>query len=87
MAQTNPPPTESLSPSPVSIFLHLSQLAAPTVSSLIVHPYPTGPVKPPPKKLELLETARILFGLLVQIFTIGTTISLIGNMSPPKRAS
>ncbi|GMY07777.1 hypothetical protein FCV25MIE_03016 [Fagus crenata] len=39
------------------------------------------------KKLELLETAHILFGLLVQIFTIGTTISLIGNMSPPKRAS
>ncbi|KAM4076676.1 hypothetical protein ACJW30_12G081500 [Castanea mollissima] len=38
-------------------------------------------------KFELLETARILIGLLIQIFTIGTTISLIGNMSPPKRAS
>ncbi|XP_062153701.1 uncharacterized protein LOC133861897 [Alnus glutinosa] len=39
------------------------------------------------KKLELLEIARILFGLVIQIFAIGTTISLIGNMSPPKRAS
>ncbi|KAM3730400.1 hypothetical protein ACB098_12G084700 [Castanea mollissima] len=38
-------------------------------------------------KFELLETARILIGLLIQIFTIGTTISLIGNMSPPKRVS
>lgn len=26
-------------------------------------------------------------GLVIQIFAIGTTISLIGNMSPPKRAS
>ncbi|KAG7980699.1 hypothetical protein I3843_05G196200 [Carya illinoinensis] len=39
------------------------------------------------KKLELLETALVLFGFLVQVFTIGTAISLISNMSPPKRAS
>ncbi|KAA8533845.1 hypothetical protein F0562_031362 [Nyssa sinensis] len=39
------------------------------------------------KKLELLKTAGVLLGLLVQIFTISTTISLIRNMSPPKRAS
>ncbi|KAG6655457.1 hypothetical protein CIPAW_05G217800 [Carya illinoinensis] len=39
------------------------------------------------KKLELLETSLVLFGFLVQVFTIGTTTSLIGNMSPPKRAS
>uniref|UniRef100_A0A5B7AAR4 Uncharacterized protein n=1 Tax=Davidia involucrata TaxID=16924 RepID=A0A5B7AAR4_DAVIN len=39
------------------------------------------------KKLELLKTAGVLLGLLVQIFTINTTISLIGNMSPPKRTS
>ncbi|KAB1210844.1 hypothetical protein CJ030_MR6G019765 [Morella rubra] len=39
------------------------------------------------KKLELLETACVLLGLLIQLFAIGTTISLIGNMSPPKRTS
>ncbi|XP_041007872.1 uncharacterized protein LOC121252331 [Juglans microcarpa x Juglans regia] len=39
------------------------------------------------KKLQLLETALVLFGLLIQVFTIGTTTSLISNMSPPKRAS
>ncbi|KAG7980691.1 hypothetical protein I3843_05G195500 [Carya illinoinensis] len=39
------------------------------------------------KKLELLETSLVLFGFLVQVFTIGTATSLIGNMSPPKRAS
>lgn len=39
------------------------------------------------KKVELLETTRILLGQLIQIFTIGTVISLLGNMSPPKRAS
>ncbi|KAF5450685.1 hypothetical protein F2P56_031016 [Juglans regia] len=39
------------------------------------------------KKLELLETALVLFGFLVQVFTIGTATSLISNMSPPKRAS
>ncbi|KAE8022402.1 hypothetical protein FH972_008204 [Carpinus fangiana] len=39
------------------------------------------------KQLELLLTARILFGLLVHVLAIGTTISLVGNMSPPKRAS
>nr|POE45914.1 hypothetical protein CFP56_44172 [Quercus suber] len=30
-------------------------------------------------KFELLETARILIGLLIQMLTIGTTISLIGH--------
>ncbi|KAJ4706199.1 protein jagunal-like 1-like [Melia azedarach] len=39
------------------------------------------------KKFELLETARVLLGSLVQIFLISTIISLIGNMSPPKKAS
>ncbi|KAL5569889.1 hypothetical protein UlMin_026464 [Ulmus minor] len=39
------------------------------------------------KKVELLETTRILLGLLIQIFTFGTVISLLRNMSPPKRAS
>ncbi|KAL7001671.1 hypothetical protein U1Q18_002820, partial [Sarracenia purpurea var. burkii] len=38
-------------------------------------------------KFELLKTAGLLLGLLIQIFTIRTTISLIHNMSPPKRAS
>ncbi|KAI4339540.1 hypothetical protein MLD38_024472 [Melastoma candidum] len=39
------------------------------------------------KKLEFLEAARVLLGLLVQILAIKTTFSLIHNMSPPKRAS
>ncbi|XP_038708050.1 uncharacterized protein LOC120003233 [Tripterygium wilfordii] len=39
------------------------------------------------KKIEVIEIARILVGLLVQIFSISITVSLIGNMSPPKKAS
>ncbi|KAH7557435.1 hypothetical protein ACOSP7_027212 [Xanthoceras sorbifolium] len=39
------------------------------------------------KKFELLETACILLGSLVQVFLVSTIISLIGNMSPPKKAS
>ncbi|KAI5569832.1 hypothetical protein BDE02_12G103400 [Populus trichocarpa] len=39
------------------------------------------------KKFELIETSVLLLGLLVQMFTIGTVISLISNMSPPKKAS
>ncbi|KAK1571050.1 hypothetical protein Q3G72_011173 [Acer saccharum] len=39
------------------------------------------------KKLELLETALVLLGSLVQIFLVSTIISLIGNMSPPKKSS
>ncbi|XP_044467487.1 uncharacterized protein LOC123197313 [Mangifera indica] len=39
------------------------------------------------KKFELLETAHVVLGSLVQIFLISTIISLIDNMSPPKRAS
>ncbi|TXG70720.1 hypothetical protein EZV62_005655 [Acer yangbiense] len=39
------------------------------------------------KKFELLEIAHFLLGLLVQIFLVSTIISLIGNMSPPKKAS
>ncbi|XP_015887094.1 uncharacterized protein LOC107422188 [Ziziphus jujuba] len=39
------------------------------------------------KKFELLEVAHTLLGFLIQIFAIKTTISLIHNMSPPKRAS
>lgn len=39
-------------------------------------------------KFELVKIAGApLLGLLVQIFAISTTISLIQNMSPPKRAS
>ncbi|KAK3447331.1 hypothetical protein EUGRSUZ_A02884 [Eucalyptus grandis] len=39
------------------------------------------------KKFKILEAGRILFGLLVQIFAVKTTGSLISNMSPPKRTS
>ncbi|XP_022140868.1 uncharacterized protein LOC111011431 [Momordica charantia] len=39
------------------------------------------------KKLELFETIRIFLGSLLQIFAMSTVISLIGNMSPPKRTS
>ncbi|KAJ0098889.1 hypothetical protein Patl1_19916 [Pistacia atlantica] len=39
------------------------------------------------EKFELVETARVLVGSLVQVFLISTIISLIDNMSPPKRAS
>ncbi|KAI8540293.1 hypothetical protein RHMOL_Rhmol09G0251500 [Rhododendron molle] len=39
------------------------------------------------KKFELFNIAGVLLGLLLQIFTVSTTISLIHNMSPPKRAS
>ncbi|KAM7494618.1 hypothetical protein LguiB_029227 [Lonicera macranthoides] len=39
------------------------------------------------KKLELFKMAITILGSLVQIFSISTTISLICNMSPPKRAS
>ncbi|XAR71803.1 hypothetical protein NMG60_11018230 [Bertholletia excelsa] len=38
-------------------------------------------------KFELLKIAGVLLGFLLQIFSISTTISLIHNMSPPKRAS
>ncbi|KAH7840625.1 hypothetical protein Vadar_019356 [Vaccinium darrowii] len=39
------------------------------------------------KKFELVSIAGVVLGLLLQIFTVSTTISLIHNMSPPKRAS
>ncbi|XP_048446391.1 protein jagunal homolog 1-like [Pyrus x bretschneideri] len=39
------------------------------------------------KKFELVEATRTVIAFLVQIFAISTTTSLIGNMSPPKRAS
>ncbi|KAI3471056.1 hypothetical protein Pfo_027719 [Paulownia fortunei] len=38
-------------------------------------------------KFELFKIAAVLLGLLVQIFAIGVTTSLIHNMAPPKRAS
>ncbi|XP_050372601.1 uncharacterized protein LOC126790425 [Argentina anserina] len=38
-------------------------------------------------KFKLLEAAHAAVGFLVQIFTVGTIISLISNMSPPKRTS
>ncbi|KAK6228985.1 hypothetical protein QQP08_022112 [Theobroma cacao] len=37
--------------------------------------------------LELPEVALSLVGLVLHLFIIGYTIHLIGNMSPPKRAS
>ncbi|OIT02089.1 PREDICTED: protein jagunal homolog 1-like [Nicotiana attenuata] len=37
--------------------------------------------------LETLKIAAVLLGFVVQFFAIGTTISLIKNMAPPKRAS
>ncbi|KAF8380469.1 hypothetical protein HHK36_027955 [Tetracentron sinense] len=39
------------------------------------------------KRFELIEAGRALLSVPVQIFTISTTVSLIQNMSPPKRAS
>ncbi|XP_071732697.1 uncharacterized protein [Rutidosis leptorrhynchoides] len=39
------------------------------------------------EKITLLKIACVSLGLFVQIFSAATTISLIGNMSPPKRAS
>ncbi|KAJ4829018.1 hypothetical protein Tsubulata_012906 [Turnera subulata] len=39
------------------------------------------------KKFELTETFLLLLGFLVQIFSVSTVISLIRNMSPPKKAS
>ncbi|XP_042510599.1 uncharacterized protein LOC122086006 [Macadamia integrifolia] len=38
-------------------------------------------------KFELVESGRALLGVLLQIITISTTVTLIGNMSLPKRAS
>ncbi|KAK4707839.1 hypothetical protein R3W88_028764 [Solanum pinnatisectum] len=37
--------------------------------------------------LETLKISAVLLGFVVQLFVIGTTISLIKNMAPPKRAS
>ncbi|MCD9646120.1 hypothetical protein HAX54_035672 [Datura stramonium] len=37
--------------------------------------------------LDTLKIAAVLLGFVVQLFAIGTTISLINNMAPPKRAS
>ncbi|XP_059304949.1 uncharacterized protein LOC132056677 [Lycium ferocissimum] len=37
--------------------------------------------------LETLKIAAVLLGFVVQLFVVGTTISLINNMAPPKRAS
>ncbi|PHU00156.1 hypothetical protein BC332_29943 [Capsicum chinense] len=36
---------------------------------------------------ETLKVAAVLLGFVVQLFAIGTTVSLIKNMAPPKRAS
>ncbi|OAY30492.1 protein jagunal homolog 1 [Manihot esculenta] len=38
------------------------------------------------KKFEFIETILLVLGLIVHIVTVGTVISLIGNMSPPKKA-
>nr|BAH97743.1 hypothetical protein [Hypochaeris radicata] len=38
-------------------------------------------------KFDLLKVAWVFAGLFVQIFSVTKTASLIGNMSPPKRAS
>ncbi|XP_031393837.1 uncharacterized protein LOC116205382 isoform X3 [Punica granatum] len=39
------------------------------------------------KKLELLQGSRVFLGSVLQVVVIKTVISLIHNMSPPKRAS
>ncbi|XP_071690571.1 uncharacterized protein [Rutidosis leptorrhynchoides] len=39
------------------------------------------------EKVLLLKIACVSIGLFVQIYSVTATISLIGNMSPPKRAS
>ncbi|CAN0891569.1 hypothetical protein LINGRAHAP2_LOCUS17074 [Linum grandiflorum] len=39
------------------------------------------------KEFEVIEISLLLIGLLVQIVAVGTGISLIGNMSPPKKVS
>lgn len=39
------------------------------------------------RKFEFFKIGGVLVGLLVQLFSVITTVSLIGNMSPPKRAS
>ncbi|KAJ4956974.1 hypothetical protein NE237_013757 [Protea cynaroides] len=38
-------------------------------------------------KFELVESGWALLGVILQIITISTTVSLIYNMSPPKRSS
>ncbi|KAH0702500.1 hypothetical protein KY285_016778 [Solanum tuberosum] len=37
--------------------------------------------------LDTLKVDAVLLGFVVQLFAIGTAISLINNMAPPKRAS
>ncbi|CAK7337055.1 unnamed protein product [Dovyalis caffra] len=39
------------------------------------------------KKFVLIEFFVLALGLLVQIFTLSTVVSLVNNMSPPKTAS
>ncbi|MCL7043683.1 hypothetical protein MKW94_012799 [Papaver nudicaule] len=39
------------------------------------------------KKFELIEAACLLFSVLLQVVAVTTTLSLVKNMSPPKRAS
>nr|GEX57916.1 F-box domain-containing protein [Tanacetum cinerariifolium] len=39
------------------------------------------------EKVALLKIVCVSIGLFVQIYSVTTTTSLIGNMSPPKRAS
>ncbi|CAN1267179.1 hypothetical protein LINPERPRIM_LOCUS12763 [Linum perenne] len=39
------------------------------------------------KEFQVIEISLLLFGLLVQIAVVVIGISLIGNMSPPKKAS
>ncbi|GJX30064.1 protein jagunal homolog 1 isoform X1 [Tanacetum coccineum] len=39
------------------------------------------------EKVALLKIVCVSVGLFVQIYSVTTTTSLIGNMSPPKRAS
>ncbi|XP_010259040.1 PREDICTED: uncharacterized protein LOC104598597 [Nelumbo nucifera] len=39
------------------------------------------------KKFELVEAGHAIIGVLVNGLALGTTVALVGNMSPPKRAS
>nr|GMD85896.1 protein jagunal homolog 1-like [Ipomoea batatas]GMD92792.1 protein jagunal homolog 1-like [Ipomoea batatas]GME08213.1 protein jagunal homolog 1-like [Ipomoea batatas] len=40
-----------------------------------------------PPNLEVVKITATILGFVIQIFSIATTVSLIHNMAPPKRAS
>ncbi|KAK4350747.1 hypothetical protein RND71_030060 [Anisodus tanguticus] len=64
--------------SSMSILLSVAYLA---MSNLSLETFPSF------TSLDTLKIASVLLGFVVQLFAVGTTISLINNMAPPKRAS